>query len=121
MRTGLYVSPQQLDGRTWVAKTLKRIRERLLEDFPSPPSARVQIIADLVSVKIFQVNCYKAQLLSGNTDPSADQEYQCLCLMNSITRDIVALDQMAKNHAPKDRTPSLQQYVEAIKNGEIIV
>lgn len=121
IKHGLYVSPGQLDGRTWVAKSLKKIREKLLEDFPSPPPVRVQIIADLCSVKIFQINCYKAQLLSGTTETKSGAENDCLSLMNSVARDILALDQMAKNNIPKDRMPSLQEYIEANKEGKIVL
>jgi len=121
IKHGLYMSPSQLDGRTWVAKMLKKIRTGLLEGFPDPPPIRVQIIADLCSVKIFQVNCYKANVLTGLSDSNQYTEITCLALMNSITRDIMALDQLAKNHAPKDRVPSLQEYLEAIKEKNVVL
>lgn len=120
MNSGLYLSPSKLDGRTWPVKDMNKIAKALLEGFPDPPPARAQIIAQLASVKIFQVNCYKSNILAGIKDLHESSEIYCLTLMNSITRDIIALDQMAKNHAPKNNIPTLQQYLQEINNGKMI-
>ena len=92
----------------------------LLEGFPDPAPFRVQTLADLCSVKIFRINSYQAGVLSGTIEPNDKSEDYCLALMNSATRDLIALDQLAQRYAPSKRVPSLQEYLEELKKGNIL-
>jgi hypothetical protein len=120
IKHGMYTSPNTMDGRSWLARSLKRIRNGLLEGFPDPAPFRVQTLADLCSVKIFRINAYQAGVLSGTIEPNDKSEDQCLAYMNSATRDLIALEQLAARLAPAKRVPSLQEYLEELKKGNIL-
>jgi hypothetical protein len=116
----IYKSISELDGRTWVARRLKKVRKGLLEGFPYPAPYRVQILADLCAIKIVRINIYQANVLSGVIESMDSSENLCLSMMNSATRDLEALDRLARQYAPTERTPTLQEYLKTLQEGRLI-
>lgn len=119
IKHGMYTSPQTMDGRCWQARLLKRTRTGLLEGFPEPAPFRVQTIADMAALKLFKINAYQANVISG-ADPSDRADDYCLALMNSVLRDLVSLEQLAKQYAPTNCTPTLQEYLKKIQSGQLL-
>lgn len=120
LTTILYLKPYKIDGRTWPFKDTQKIARALLDGFPDPPPPRAHMIAQLAGFKIFQINCYKSHALSGVIEATEATENYCLALMNSALRDILALEQLARQYAPTERTPTLQEYLKTLQEGRLI-
>ncbi|MDD2901552.1 MAG: hypothetical protein PHU44_03890 [Syntrophales bacterium] len=118
MKHGLYCDPAKVkvDGRSFFGKLKKKIRGHFLEGFKGTPSALAQTLADGTAANLIIAKSLQAALLNGEKlPPSILRDYTGL--WNSISRDIQALSQMAKDSGAKDPTPTLEEY---LKSGQVI-
>lgn len=120
-RHGLYCDPNKIavDGRSFFARLRKKIKGHFLECFEGEPSAIVQTLADGVAANLIIAKSFQAAFLRGNKlPPSILRDYTGL--WNSISRDLATLSQMAKESGNGDKTPSLQEHLEALKSGKLL-
>ena len=116
VRHGLYLRPEkvQVDGRSFLARRRKKLKVLFLADFPTPPSPRIQAIADTAAVNWICLEGFRAAFLRGEAiSPSAWKDYTALC--NSLSRDLLTLEQLAKGSSGKDSIPDLEEYLETLK------
>jgi hypothetical protein len=116
MKHGLYCDPSKVkvDGRSFFGKLKKTIKNHFLESFKGTPSALAQALADGAAANLILAKNFQASFLKGEKLPSSIlRDY--VGLWNSISRDLQALSQMAKESGAKDSSPDLQEYVEALK------
>jgi hypothetical protein len=122
MKHGLYCDPNKvkIDGRSFFGKMRKSIKTRFLEGFKGTPSALAQTLAEGAATHLIMAMNFQAAFLRGDQIPhSILRDYTGL--WNSISRDLQTLSQMAKESGAKDSSPDLQEYVEAVKSGKLVL
>jgi hypothetical protein len=122
MRHGLYCDPSRIkiDGRTFFGKLKRKIKGHFLECFKGEPSALIQTLADGAAANLIVAKAFQAAFLRGDKLPSSIlRDYTAL--WNSIARDLATLDQVAKESGAKDSAPSLEEYLERLKAGKLVV
>ncbi len=121
MKHGLYCDPSRVkvDGRSFFGKLKKKIKGHFLESFKGTPSALAQALADGTAANLIMAMNFQAAFLRGDQlPPSILRDYTGL--WNSISRDIQALSQMAKESGGGKEVPSLGEYLEAMKAGKLV-
>ncbi len=121
MKTGLYCDPSRVkvDGRSFFGKLKKKIKGHFLESFKGTPSALAQALADGTAANMILAMNFQAAFLRGDQLPSSIlRDYTGL--WNSISRDLQALSQMAKDSGGKDPVPNLQEYLDGLKSGKLV-
>lgn len=121
LKHGLYCNPAlvRVDGRSFFGKLKKKIKGHFLESFKGTPSALAQALADGTAANLILAMNFQAAFLRGDQlPPSILRDYTGL--WNSISRDIQALSQMAKESGGKDPVPNLQEYLDGIKSGKLV-
>lgn len=112
VRHGLYIQPGKVkvDGRSFFARRRKKLRGAFLADFQAPPSSRVQAIADGAAVNWICIEGFRSAFLRGEViSPSAWKDY--IALSNSLARDLMNLEELAKEGSGKDKAPNLEEYL----------
>ncbi|MGA9755777.1 MAG: hypothetical protein WBV23_11625 [Desulfobaccales bacterium] len=122
VKHGLYMALERhdIDGRTRLAQVLRRATELLLEGHKEPAPGPAQLLAQRCAVKLIRAASYEAALLGGKVELGAGTEKDYLMLCNSIRADIMAMSALAKDGQLPEKAPSLQEYLDALKSGQIV-
>jgi hypothetical protein len=113
---GLYRAAK-LDMRTRAGIAFKGIYNALLERFTSPAPVGAQVIAQRCAVKLVKAISFEVFYMSGGkTAPNADRDY--LALTGSIRADVKLLHEMAQAGPLAPQTPTLAEYLAALKAGQ---
>lgn len=118
---GLYCDPNKvkIDGRSFFGQLKRKIKGHFLECFKGEPSAMQQALADGLAANIIMAKAFQASFLRGDKlPPSIMRDY--IGLWNSVSRDLATLSAMAKESGNGDKVPSLEAYLQAIKDGKLV-
>jgi hypothetical protein len=113
---GLYIDLVgfQIDRRTRIAQTIKKLTFSLLERFSSPAPAAAQLLAQRTAFKLIRAASFEVFVLNGGK-ASERVESDYISLTESIRKDIQSLWLMAKDAGPDKPKPDLQTYLYSLQ------
>ena len=96
------------------------IRETLLSDFPeNEVSPRIQLLADGAAMNSLLLEGCRSVLIRGESvAPNVLKDY--VLLSNAVSRDLQALEALARQARKGERAPTLEDYLEKIKRDNAI-
>jgi hypothetical protein len=120
---GLFFDPRRhyLDQRTRIARIIKNAVEHLLDPFPEPRPAGAILIARQCAYKALRLRAFEHAVLTSQGVPAKTTDEAYLALSNSLTKDVELLHRMAREGKPPVPVPSLQEYLQALKEGRLVV
>jgi hypothetical protein len=122
---GLYFHPEKfkIDSESDLGQALTQIVDTLLEDFPGdkPPYGMARLLAMRTAFKLIRAASYEAFVFSGEELPALLADTNYLKLTGSIRADIQTLHILSKEAGGGDKAPSLEEYLAAIKSGQLVV
>lgn len=114
---GLYadLAKRKLDGRTKLAKAMRKARAGLIQLFPGGhTNAAAGLLIDRILFKALKLSLYEAHDLKGMEGLSPGSEQRYLNMANSLREDIRLLTALAQKQTP-ERGQELQEYLQTLK------
>lgn len=109
----------KIQGNTWCGLEIKRTVGFLLKPFNGTVPPAAQILAEITAKNLLIALRVGGLLIRGaDLPPYILRDY--ITLSNGNSANLVRLFEMAKGGSPGEKTPSLAEYLEAMKIGKLV-